>query len=185
MNFEDPQQLSLENTLILADPVLRDPNFSRAVLFLTTHSALEGAHGFILNRPLERRVGDLLKDEEFSPLADVPVFLGGPVETEELTFGVLRWDEALQRVVLKTHLSRKAAREALEQGHEVRAFVGYAGWTSGQLEAELMQRSWIAAKTSRSLLEEDHSEGLWRHLLRGMGPWHRLLADMPIDPSLN
>jgi putative transcriptional regulator len=185
LNFENPEQLSLADSLILADPALRDPNFSRAVLFLTRHSALEGAQGFILNRPLERRVGDLLKEEQFTALADVPVFLGGPVETEELTFGVIRWDEVSQRTVFLSHLSRKAAVEELEEGHEVRAFVGYAGWSAGQLEAELLQRSWIAARALRSLFDEAHAEGLWRHLLRGMGPWHRLLADMPIDPSLN
>lgn len=185
LNFDNPEQLSLESSLILADPSLHDPNFARAVLFLTAHSADEGAHGFILNRPLETRVGDLLQAEEFSPLADVPVFFGGPVETEELTFGVIRWDDSAERVILKTHLSRGAAVDEVEQGQEVRAFVGYAGWASGQLEAELMQRSWIPSRASRCLLEQSLADGLWRHLLRKMGPWHQLLADMPIDPSLN
>ena len=139
MNFDDPDQLMLQGTLILADPSMKDPNFARAVIFLTAHSPAEGAHGFILNRPLGSCVADFLQSEEFSPLAEVPVFLGGPVETGELTFGASWWDKSREEVRFVSHLSKEGAIEAVEQGHSVKAFVGYAGWAGGQLEAELRQ----------------------------------------------
>lgn len=185
MNFDDPDQLMLQGTLILADPSMKDPNFARAVIFLTAHSPAEGAHGFILNRPLGSCVADFLQSEEFSPLAEVPVFLGGPVETGELTFGASWWDKSREEVRFVSHLSKEGAIEAVEQGHSVKAFVGYAGWAGGQLEAELRQRGWITSKMSRNLIEKPQTEELWRCLLRAMGPWHQLLADVPNDLSLN
>ena len=92
MNFDDPEQVSLAGRLILADPSLREPTFHRSVLLLTNHSAEEGAHGYILNRPLGKSVGELLPEEEFSSLSKVPVFIGGPVNAEQLTFSSIHWN---------------------------------------------------------------------------------------------
>lgn len=185
LNFDDPDQISLEGSLLLADPSLQDPNFSRAVLFMNGHSVAEGADGFILNRPLGSSVANYLTDSEFAQLAEVPVFMGGPVQPEQLMFASLYWSDELDGVEVRSHLSREAAARAVADGVTVHAYVGYSGWTTGQLEAELMQRAWIPSKPSRNLLELPHTDILWADLLRSMGPWHQLLADMPPDPSLN
>ncbi len=185
MNYEDPTQVSLAGRLILADPSLREPCFRRSVLLLTNHSAEGGAHGYILNRPLGKNVGDLLSDDEFSNLSGVPVFVGGPVSSEQMTFSSIRWNPADKAFDYEVHLSAKDATQRLLEGFIVRAFVGYAGWSEGQLESELKQRAWITHKPEAFVLEADRVASLWADLLRKMSPWHRLLADSPEEPGLN
>lgn len=184
-DFDNPGPLNLRGALILADPTLRDPNFARTVLLLTDHEAEQGAHGYVLNRPMGKKVGDLLKDATFRSLADVPIFHGGPVSPERLTFAVLAWDDGAGRLVFTTHLSVDDARALRQDGGEVRAFVGYSGWAEGQLENELKQRAWITRKPAREVVSMARPDTLWEELLRSMGPQFGLLAKMPQDPSLN
>lgn len=184
-SLSDDQQLNLKGSLILADPSLRDPNFCRKVLILTEHSHAVGAHGYVLNRPLGKKVGDVLPSEDFPLVATVPIFIGGPVAQEQLTFAALGWDSEAKKVTMETHLSTSTASERLKEGAVVRAFVGYAGWAGGQLEAELQQRAWITCKSSRSVLRKRRLDALWAEILRKMGPYYSLLAATPEDPSLN
>ena len=77
MSFEEPKQLCLKGSLILADPSLKDPGFERSVLLLTNHQEEDGAAGFILNKPMGKKVSDLIQIDEMRELGDLPVFLGG------------------------------------------------------------------------------------------------------------
>jgi putative transcriptional regulator len=67
----------------------------------------------------------------------------------------------------------------------IRAFVGYAGWTAGQLEAEMKQHAWILHKPTRAALSPEKLPRLWFEIMNGLGPWYKLLAAAPDDPSLN
>ena len=177
--------LDLRGSLILADPSLTDPNFERTVLLLTEHDSEDGALGFVLNRPLGKTVTDVLSPKEFSPLCDIPVYLGGPVSTGQLTFASFHW-RGEQGLTYETHLSADQAKCQLAEGFDVRAFVGYAGWTGGQLENELSQNAWITRRPDDILfLPDTPPKNLWSTLLRTMGPFYRLLAEMPADPSKN
>jgi len=182
---EDSSQLCLSGSLLLADPSLHDPNFRRAVLLLTEHRHDHGAHGYILNRPLGKLAGELLPAPEFKPLARVPVFAGGPVSPEQLTFASFSWLPAPGLLKCATHLTREDAMERIQNGESVRAFVGYSGWGGGQLENELKQRSWITCKPDATIVSGDNATRLWSDLLSGMGPWFHLLSKMPDDPTLN
>lgn len=168
---------------MLADPSLRDPNFTRTVLLMTDHEQADGAHGYVLNRPVGKTVGDLLPS--LLPLAAVPVFIGGPVGQERLTFAELVWDEDRKRVIYSTHLSVENALERQACGGNLRAFLGYSGWAGGQLENELKQRAWIPLRPAAAALSLDNSGGLWAKLLGTLGPLYQLMAQMPEDPSLN
>ncbi len=182
---EESTDSSLKGRLILADPALREPTFRHSVLLLTEHSLEKGALGYILNRPLGKTVGDLLFDPEFEDLGDVPVYIGGPVSTEHLTFGSLGWSEADDALQFSTHLSAPQALRYRMEGFSVRAFVGYSGWSEGQLESELEQNTWITRMPERRVLETESLETLWNRLLRELSPWHAIAADEPDDVSLN
>ena len=81
MKFENPDQISLEGSLILADPSLRDPGFARSVLLLTNHQHDDGAMGFILNKPMGKRVSDLVDIKSMGRvgrIAGVPRWAGQP-----------------------------------------------------------------------------------------------------------
>lgn len=176
---------TLKGSLILADPSLREPTFRHCVLLLTEHSPTQGAHGYILNRPMQKQVGDLLSSADFETLKDIPVYVGGPVSTEHLTFASLGWSEIDGSLQFTTHLSAKQAVLHQMEGYDIRAFVGYAGWSEGQLEEELERKAWIPHKPEREVLDVDAIENLWKSLLRPLSPWHALQADEPDDLSLN
>lgn len=184
MNFDDPSTLSLHGNVLLADPALTDPHFRRTVLYLNGHTLEEGAEGYVLNRPLDKTVGDLTLSMATPELEDVPVFIGGPVGTEHLVFAALHWQTGEKRVRFSGRLSPAEATAQRAEGYTVRAYVGHAGWAAGQLERELKERSWIPYLPDERLLDfEPHT--MWRDTLEVMGPWHTLLAMTPEDPSLN
>lgn len=185
MNPDDPAQLCLSGSLLLADPSLLEPVFHRTALLLTEHRHDHGAHGYILNRPTGRNTGYFLAAPEFKPLAKIPVYNGGPVSTEQLTFASLAWQKSTGSLTWHTHLTREDAAARLAAGETVRAFVGYAGWAEGQLESEIKRRSWITCKPTPEILADDIAGSLWTSLLKGMGPWFHLLSKMPDDPGLN
>ncbi len=184
MSHEEPSQLCLKGSLLLAEPSLREPTFHRTVILLTEHRHDLGAYGYVLNQPTGQTAGELLTSSDFAALATIPVFLGGPVETGQLTFASLNW-EASAGLSYQTHLTREDAMRRIKEGEHVRALVGYSGWGAGQLENEIKQRSWIVAKPDASVADPANSSSLWTAILNRMGPWFRLVSRAPDDPSLN
>ena len=85
--------LSLAGSLLVAHPNMLDPNFRRAVLFISAHDSEDGALGVILNRPLDKQVADLVNEPAPDGLADIPVFLGGPVGKNQLMFAAFEWQK--------------------------------------------------------------------------------------------
>jgi putative transcriptional regulator len=180
-----PVPQNLVGSLLVAHPNMLDPNFRRAVLFISAYDPEDGAVGVILNRPLDKQVSDLVKDETPAGLADVPVFLGGPVGRNQLMFAAFEWQKG-EGLKLNHHFDIDEVSAQVEQGTEgVCAFVGYAGWSAGQLEAEMKQNAWLLQKPSRSILRPERLPRLWFDIMRGLGPWFKMLSAAPDDPSLN
>jgi putative transcriptional regulator len=183
---QDSPSAGLGNSLLIAHPSLLDPNFRRTVVFTTVHDPVEGAFGLVLNRPCDRPLTELLPDEDLGDIGDTPVFLGGPVGCDQLTFAVLRWLPDEERVECRTHVSLDEARlVSTDEFTSLRAFIGYAGWSGGQLETELGEKAWLVQKPDRDLLDAGKCERLWQTIMREQGPWFRLVADAPDDPSNN
>lgn len=190
MSQEDSEKTHLKGSLLLADPSLRESTFFRSVLLLTEHSQEHGAFGYILNRPIHKQVNELigvddLPEEVRINLGKIPVFLGGPVATEQLTFSALGWSEEEDSLQYATHLSAIEASRLQDEGFQVRAFIGYSGWTEGQLEDELLRNAWIVHPPERIVVDPTASDHLWKGILSEMSPWHKLIAEAPEDPSLN
>ena len=176
---------NLAGCLLVAHPNMLDPNFRRSVLFISSHDAEDGAMGVILNRPLDKQVCDLVSETPPAGLEDVPVFLGGPVGKNQLMFAAFEWEDA-NGLRLNHNVALNEAHDLVEDDPaSIRAFVGYAGWTAGQLEAEMKQKAWILHKPTRAALTPEKLPKLWFEIMRGLGPWYKLLAAAPDDPSLN
>ncbi len=154
---DEPPRRSLAGSLLVAHPNMLDPNFRRTVLFISTHDSKEGALGVIINRPLDRQVADLVTEAPPASLAEVPVFLGGPVGKNQLMFAAFEWEKG----------------EGLKLN------------CAGQLEAEMNQKAWLVQKPSPSVLKLDRLRKLWFDIMRTLGPWYKMLAAAPDDPSLN
>jgi putative transcriptional regulator len=177
--------IQLQGRLLLADPSLRDGIFNKSVILLAEHKSDQGALGLILNHPIGKTVGDLLPDEAFAPLRQLAVHEGGPVDRDQLTFSSFWWSKKLGLRWKLRISAADAVAHAHRPGRIVRAFVGYSGWTAGQLENELRRSSWIAARPQPNLLGQQHDRQLWVDLLSQVSPLHRILAEAPDDPSLN
>ena len=174
---------SLAGSLLLAHPVMRDPNFRRTVILMTSDNA-EGSMGFVLNRPTGQRLGELGGDFALGPLAGVPVFKGGPVQTEQMILAA--WTR--QSHGFNLHLGidpEKAGGFIGEIGAHVRAFFGYSGWSAGQLRQELRQHTWVVSNPPDDLFAHASDASLWSKVLGQKGAEWRLLADEPEDPAAN
>jgi putative transcriptional regulator len=180
---ERPQNFT--GQLLVAHPNMLDPNFRRSVLFISSHEADEGAIGVIINRPLDKHVSELLAEPAPGALANVPVFLGGPVATNQLMFAAFDWEGRNSLSINQNVALEEANQLAKRDKNAVRAFVGYAGWTAGQLENELRQNAWVLQKPNREAFKPERLPKLWFEIMRGLGPWFKMLSAAPDDPSLN
>ena len=184
-NLGDGMPLSLAGSLLVAHPNMLDPNFRRAVLFISSHDEEDGALGVILNRPLDKQVADLVNETPPEGLGDIPVFLGGPVGKNQLMFAAFEWQKG-HGLKLNHNVGVEEAHQLVDEDPaSVRAFVGYAGWSAGQLEEEMKQKAWLLQKPTRSALAPARLPKLWFEIMRGLGPWYKMLAAAPDDPSLN
>lgn len=178
---------SLRGKLLIASPVLEDPNFERTVVLMTEHGD-EGAMGIVLNRPSDAEVADVLPDLE--PIAgDEPIFVGGPVQPEALVVLGEFSDPDKAAWIVVADVGLVAATTELEELPEAvrrgRVYAGFSGWGPGQLESELEQEAWIVEPPIPPELFPDDPSTLWRDVLDRKGGQYALVARMPEDPSMN
>jgi len=173
-------------SLLLAHPTLLDPNFRRSVILLSAYSAEEGSIGVVVNRPTGQTLGQHDPELAHSPLAGVPLFAGGPVARDQLILAAWKWTEAEGTFKLYFGIDVDKAQRLVDEdpGYQLRGFFGHAGWSGGQLEAELDQGAWVLSGCLPALKNEPEAID-WHELLCDERPELRLLADAPDDPSLN
>jgi putative transcriptional regulator len=176
--------------LLIAEPFMDDLYFKRSVVLLTEHSK-NGTFGFILNKPLEIDVNDVLVD---FPTFKAPVFMGGPVQSDSLFFIHTQGDLIDDSLPIKDNLYWSGNFTQLKQlitdqqifPNEIKFFIGYSGWDSGQLNSEIKNdESWIISAPEITNINELNNSELWRESLQKMGSKYSLLSNFPEDPSLN
>lgn len=179
----------VKGKLLVAMPTLQDPNFMRTVVFMIEHND-EGALGVILNRPVELFAGELL-DRWSDVLGSASLAEGGPVSTDSAVClarprAVAPSEETTVVIdgVVAVNLDADPAIVAAYID-EPRVFIGYAGWGTGQLEAEIAEGGWIVTETSNLDVFDPDPSTLWtRVMLRQPGKL-KLLATFPADPKMN
>ncbi|MDX9750935.1 MAG: YqgE/AlgH family protein [Flavobacteriales bacterium] len=175
--------------LLVSGPYLPDPYFRRTVVLLCEHND-QGSFGFVLNRPMDIVVNDLV--EGIPPMTD-PVSIGGPVQSDDL-FYLHTLGPHLQGsvpVVDGVHMGgdydqlRAMLRADPRLLRHVRFFVGYSGWGAQQLDRELEERSWWVSRADRRRIMRTGLPDLWGETLRSMGRAYALVANLPEDPTHN
>jgi putative transcriptional regulator len=186
MSKYEPRVGNLTGSLLVAHPNLLDPNFRRTILFLSHHSADEGAIGLILNRPLRKTFGEALKQKGPPHLEEIGLYYGGPVSLDHITIASLQWRTDPAEVAFQSFMGNvENIQIHAEWRTGLRAFVGYAGWSQGQLESEIAQNAWLVLSPTRELIEMRDPDNAWKDVMRQAGPHLRLLAEAPDDPELN
>lgn len=188
MSEESPRAGNMSGCFLAAHPQLfGDPNFRRTIVYLTNHTTEEGARGLILNRPLQKRVGEISDAQIPSRVAEIPVFQGGPVDQDRLFLASLQWKESEQRLEFSDIGGELLTDEEIEinEGATVRGYLGYAGWSQGQLEEEIARQSWVLLPASKALVNIANSDETWKALMKKAGPVLHLLSEIPDDPGRN
>lgn len=175
---------SLAGQVLLAHPTLTDANFREAAVLMHSHESADGALGVILNRPLGRALGEVERRFRDGPLAAVPLHVGGPVNVGQMAFGGWRFPARGPARIRYGIDEAEAALLAAEAGFHLRAYVGYSGWSAGQLENELGLSAWVTHPFDR-LAETAEGIELWKGWMTRARPDLRLLADSPEDLGLN
>lgn len=176
--------------LLISEPFLKDPHFKRSVVLMTEHNE-DGTFGFVLNQPSALVLKDLVPE---LATANYPIFIGGPVEVDTIHF--------IHRCYDKLHSGDEIAKgiywggnfEALKilvnnnsitQG-EIKFFLGYSGWSDGQLEEEINENTWIVSdKYHQELIFSQDEEQLWKEVIINLGDKYAHVSNFPSDPSLN
>jgi putative transcriptional regulator len=177
--------------LLIATPMLVDPNFDHTVVLLLDVDAT-GALGVVLNRPSDVPVHTILPDwYDRVPEPNV-IFQGGPVATDAaLAVAYVEGpdDEPIgfRRVFGSTGVVDLDTPAELLTSAVVgmRVFAGYAGWGPGQLEVELEEGSWITVDSSRHDVFGAAPDQLWSAVLRRQPGELAWLSTMPLDPTHN
>jgi putative transcriptional regulator len=176
----------LDGQLLIAMPGMADERFARSVIYLCAHSP-DGAMGIVLNQPAANiEFPDLLRQLEIIPQDDdimlpmqaerLRVLKGGPVETGR-GFVLHSADFLIDNATLSIDdgvclTATVDILRAIARGngpHEALLALGYAGWTAGQLEAEIHDNGWLNCPADASLIFDQNFETKYDRALRKIG----------------
>ncbi|MCW5908372.1 MAG: YqgE/AlgH family protein [Chitinophagales bacterium] len=176
--------------LLLSEPFMYDENFRRTVVLVCSHDEQNGTVGIILNKPINLRLNDVVED--FPPFK-AKLFLGGPVATDTLQFLHSLGDEIEGSIKLSEHLYWGGNFEQLRnlvsagkiKADDVHFYLGYSGWSAGQLLQEMKDNSWIIAKANYRHVFQSDTNLLWREVMKALGGIYSTMAGYPENPILN
>jgi putative transcriptional regulator len=176
--------------LLIAEPsTLGDVSFNRSVVLLAEHNS-EGSIGFILNKPLNYTINDLLPEIE----ASFKIYNGGPVEQDNLYF-IHNIPEIIPNSI---EISNgiywggdfETTKHLINTGeinkNNIRFFLGYSGWSVNQLEMEMQENAWIVSENSlKKKLLSKSSNQFWKEKIIEQGGEYVLFSNAPENPMLN
>ena len=175
--------------VLLSEPFMIDSNFKRSAVLLCEHNT-DGSIGFILNKKLDMRVDELIS--EF-PEFNAPVYFGGPVQTDTIHYvhnvgDLLEDSRPISQSVwwggsfdkLKFLISNE-----LIKPQNIRFFVGYSGWSEGQLEEEMESNSWVIADMHPNYLFKSKPHRLWEQIMSNKGDAYSVIATLPDSAAHN
>jgi putative transcriptional regulator len=176
--------------LLIAEPaIIGDVSFNRSIVLLADDT-LEGLIGFILNKPLEYTISDLVPEIEVK----FKVYNGGPVEQDNLYFihktpelipdsieislGIF-WGGDFNKV------AELIANGSIKE-NDIRFFLGYSGWKTNQLEEELKSNSWVVTENiyKKNIIEKDY-ESFWKEKMLEFGGEYSIWSNAPENPNYN
>ena len=179
----------LKGKLLIAEPsILNDDSFNRSIILLTEHNE-QSSVGFILNKPLNYTIKDLIPEINCS----FKIYQGGPVEQDNLYFihkipelipdsipvsNQIYWGGNFES--LKSLLQQQEIKNT-----EIRFFLGYSGWAKIQLEEEVVNKSWFVSENDFENILSTDNRTLWKNKLMQKGGEYKIWANAPNNINLN
>ena len=176
--------------ILIAKPsTIGDVSFNRAIILIVDHSN-EGSIGFILNKPMDFELGDLIPEIK----SNFPIYNGGPVQQDNLYFihklpklipDSIEISEGLYWSGNFKKVSKLITAGKINQA-EIRFFLGYSGWDVDQLNSELDSNSWILSENNyQDKIIQEVDPSFWKKKMLDMGGEYSLWSNAPENPSYN
>lgn len=191
-------KLSFENKtapqkgkVLISDPFLVDAYFKRTVVLITENNETEGSVGFILNKATDLKFNEIVSD---APFYNGLIYMGGPVGKDQLYYIHTLGDLISDSIKIKNDLywggNFNDVLRLLEDGklleNQIKFFVGYSGWTAGQLDAEIKENTWaVATLDFKQMMNDLNHNMFWQHCVKLLGKEYEHMAHFPPDHSLN
>lgn len=175
--------------ILISEPFLPDTFFNRTVVYLADHNA-DGSVGFILNKKLDIKVCDAISGFEGW---DEVLSMGGPVAPDTLHYLHNIGEKIPKSVLVDENIYWGGDIDLIKDmissdeltNNQIRFFLGYSGWSAGQLERELKENSWVIAKINSDMILSNQVDDAWKKVLRGLNKKYRMWADFPDSPDMN
>lgn len=183
------EDIAEKGRILISEPFLNDHYFRRSIVYLTEHSE-EGSFGFVLNKPLEINIKEIIAD---FPDLGFPISVGGPVSNNTVHFMHTLGEAVPDSVAVADgiwwggdfdHIKSLLASGSVGP-HQMRFFLGYAGWSAGQLEGELDEHAWLVGNISPDMLMKGTDSEFWSDILARYNNKYKAWANFPEDPGLN
>ena len=194
--MEFPEDFKNKNyekgSLLIANPVLPDPNFSRTVILLCDHDD-QGSFGLVINRSTQLKAPDLFLNINILKSYNEKIYLGGPV-SQSMVFFLCRspsaagkLDEVCSGVYLGSNLETlESLYSSLENPEQdIRFYLGYSGWSGGQLAEEMEQNSWLVQRANEQFIFIDSESLIWSKAVNSLGKKYQYLTKAPVNPQWN
>jgi putative transcriptional regulator len=178
-----------KGVLLLSDPFSHDEHFTRSVVLLCDHNT-EGTFGLVLNNYLDFPAQAI---HEEMALISQRVSIGGPVDKENIFYfhqfehvsGSLKVSDKLYFGGSFEEVLNHIKNSPWDTD-KVRIFIGYSGWSEGQLEKELENNAWLVVEDYKlEQIMDTHNDSLWKDLMSEQGKKFKLLAEFPLHPEYN
>ena len=183
--------LPAQGSILISEPFLQDAYFQRSVVLLVEHNT-QGSMGFVLNKKTDLIVNTFFPELEEYP--EIPIYLGGPVSANRLFFIHSLGDLIVpDSVKIKDRLyfdgDFEALKRYIQNGHsiggKVKFFLGYSGWTEGQLGNEINKNSWVVSHAAKENVLLADGESIRTNSLEQIARNYEAWTKYPKDPYLN
>ncbi|MGM9855787.1 MAG: YqgE/AlgH family protein [Muribaculaceae bacterium] len=191
LSMKIPQPEPECGSLLIAEPLLDDGCFSRSTVCIIDHTTENGSMGLVTNRLSNYMLQDVVDGIETNE--EIPVYVGGPVHHDRLYYIHTFGDEIPESVEIVPGLyvggDFERVKELIAMGAKVkgnmRFFIGYSGWESGQLRGELDRFEWAVGSVNIYDVLNLSENDAWREAVKQLADRYRVWLNLPKDVELN
>lgn len=188
LNIEHENLAPEQGRILISEPLLSDTYFKRSVVLITEHSD-KGAVGFVLNKPVDLPLNEVLAD---FPDFNAQVYIGGPVAKDTIHFLHTLGELIPNSVHVMDNIYwggdfdslKELINEGIVEPSQVRFFLGYSGWSPNQLEGEIEDNAWLVTRVEPDKIMSADKD-IWKKTLDELGKKYKVWANFPENPAMN
>jgi putative transcriptional regulator len=169
---------NLTGHFLIAMPSLNDGFFNQAVTYICEHDGT-GSFGIIINQQTDITLKQVAEEMKITTDSDYnenqSVFIGGPVD-QGRGFILHRppgeWQSSLkvnENIALTTSKDILQAIVNNQGPADSIVALGYAGWSSGQLENEMANNTWLSCPADEQIIFNTPIEERWQAAAKLIG----------------